>query len=125
MLDLYRRRINHERSNLEKQKQDFASAEDELYRSITQVKDLLPIAAELKENGLDFSLANSWLSCVKQMSVNKSLDIRSAAWKLAEDLKAWQELGGFETAISNAKHQLELLDIVIEDKKPLLLHLLI
>jgi hypothetical protein len=29
----------------------------------------------------------------------------------------WQELGGFETAIQNAKHQLELLGIAIEDKK--------
>lgn len=36
---------------------------------------------------------------------------------MAEDLKAWQEIGGFETAIQKAKHQLELLDIVIEDKK--------
>jgi hypothetical protein len=51
------------------------------------------------------------------MSQRKGLDLRSAAWKLAEDLKVWRGLGGFETAISNAKHQLELLDIVIEDKK--------
>jgi len=34
-----------------------------------------------------------------------------------EDLKSWQELGGCETAISNAKHQLSLLDMAIENKK--------
>jgi hypothetical protein len=51
------------------------------------------------------------------MSQRKGLDIRGAAWKLAEDLKNWQELGGFETAISNAKHQLELLGIAIEERR--------
>ena len=51
------------------------------------------------------------------MSHRKGLDNRSAAWKLAGDLKSWQEHGGFETAIQNAKHQLSLLDMAIEDKK--------
>ena len=81
------------------------------------MRDLLPIALELKQIGLDFSLANSWLSCVKEMSQRKGMDIRSAAWKLAEDLKNWQELGGFETAIQNSKHQLNLLQIASESQK--------
>jgi len=51
------------------------------------------------------------------MSERKGLDIRSAPWRLAKDLKAWQELGWFETAIQNAKHQLSLLDMAIEDKQ--------
>jgi len=117
MLDLYRRRINHERSNLEKEKQDFASAEDDLARRITQVKDLLPIADEMKRLGLDFTIANSWITCVKEMSQRKGMELRSAAWKLAGDLKAWQELGGFKTAISNAKHQLSLLQRASENQK--------
>jgi hypothetical protein len=45
------------------------------------------------------------------------LDVRSAAWKLADNLKNWSELGTFETAIQNPKHQLEFLEIAIEDKK--------
>ena len=32
-------------------------------------------------------------------------------------LESWQELDGFETAIQNSKHQLELLDIAQEEKK--------
>jgi hypothetical protein len=71
----------------------------------------------MKRLGLDFTIANSWTTCVGEMAQRKGLDIRSAAWKLTEDLKAWQELGGFENAIQNAKHQLELLNIAIEDKK--------
>ena len=51
------------------------------------------------------------------MSQRKGLDLRSAAWKLAEDLKSRQGLGGFETAISISKHHLSLLDMAIEDRK--------
>jgi hypothetical protein len=50
------------------------------------------------------------------MSERKGLDLRSAAWKLAEDLKSWQELGSYETAIQNAKRQLSLLNVVLEDQ---------
>jgi hypothetical protein len=52
-----------------------------------------------------------------EMSQRKGLDLRSAAWKLADDLKSWQDLGSFETAIQNAKHQLELLQIASESQK--------
>jgi hypothetical protein len=117
MLVLHWKRLKDERQIFENRRKEFEAAEADLAQRITQVKDLIPIALDLKQMGLDFSIANSWLSCVKEMSERKGLDVRSAAWKLAEDLKSWQELGGFETAIQNAKHQLELLNIAVEDKK--------
>jgi hypothetical protein len=45
------------------------------------------------------------------------VDERTATWRLAEDLKNWQELGGFETAIQNAKNQLDLLNMTMRTKK--------
>src|SRR5215469_13742487 len=45
------------------------------------------------------------------------VDERTATWRLAEDLKNWQELGGLENAIQKAKHQLSLLNVVLEDQK--------
>jgi hypothetical protein len=117
MLSIHWKRLKEERQIFENRRKEFEAAEADLAQRITQVRDLIPIALDLKQMGLDFSIANSWLSCVKEMSERKGLDVRSAAWKLAEDLKSWQELGGFETAIQNAKHQLELLNIAVEDKK--------
>jgi hypothetical protein len=117
MLELHWRSLKLGRSKLEAEKRDFEAAEDELALRIYQVKDLIPIAAELKQIGLDFSLANSWLMSVKEMAIRKGLDLRSASWKLAEDLKAWQELGGFENVIQNAKNQLALLNMTLEDQK--------
>jgi hypothetical protein len=45
------------------------------------------------------------------------VDERTAVWRLAEDLKNWQELGGFENAIQNAKNQLALLNTTLENQK--------
>ena len=45
------------------------------------------------------------------------VDERTAAWRLAEDLKNWQELGGLENAIQNTKNQLALLNITLEQQK--------
>jgi hypothetical protein len=59
----------------------------------------------------------SWLNCVAEMAHRKSLDMRTAAWRLASDLGSWQELGGYENAIQNAKNQLALLNMTLEDQK--------
>jgi hypothetical protein len=110
-LDICWKRLQEERKKFEdvsKMKEKELQVRE---AKLAQIKDLISAAAELKEIGFDFSLANSWLSCVKKMAQRKGLDVRSAAWKLAEDLKNWQELDGFETAIQNSKHQLELLNM--------------
>ncbi|MGC2575260.1 MAG: hypothetical protein WA364_27455 [Candidatus Nitrosopolaris sp.] len=74
-----------------------------LEKHLSEVKDLIPSAKVLKEIGIDFSQANSWLSCVKEMSDKKGLDLRTAAWELAEDLLLWQDLGGLQKAIQQQK----------------------
>jgi hypothetical protein len=81
------------------------------------VQNLLPIADEMKRLGLDFTIANAWLICVKGMAQTKGLTEKQAAWKLVDTLKSFEFLGGFETSIQNAKHQLELLEYAIEEKK--------
>ena len=57
---------------------------------LSEVKDLIPSAKELKETGIDFSLVNSWLCCVKQRD-KKGLDLRTAAWEQAKELENWTE----------------------------------
>jgi hypothetical protein len=116
-LDLYRKRITEDRSRLESEKSNFEAQKRGLEAQIAQVNEVMPLAVQLKAMGFDFTLANSWLNCVAEMAQRKGLDLRSAAWRLADDLKNWQEIGGFETAISNAKHQLSLLNMTLEDQK--------
>src|SRR5215831_6114886 len=102
-----------EKNNLEQQKRDLEVREAKL----SEVKDLIPSAKELKEIGIDFSQANSWLNCVKETSERKCLDLRTAAWELAEDLRFWMDLGGLQKAIQQQKQQLNLLCLATDQKK--------
>jgi hypothetical protein len=116
-LDLYRKGIIEDRSRLESEKSSLKQQRRNLEAQIAQVNEVMPLAVQLKAMGFDFALANSWLICVAEMAQRKGLDLRSAAWRLADDLKNWQELGGFENAIQNAKNQLALLNMTLEQHK--------
>ncbi len=116
-LSLYWKDFKRERKKFDERKKEFEAAEDDLAQKIRSVKDLIPIAAKLKEIGFEFSHANAWIHVIKEYASKKMIDERTAVWRLCDDLKSWQELDGFETAIQNAKHQLELLDIVVAEKK--------
>jgi hypothetical protein len=109
--------LERQKKLLEREKLNFSEAEDDLARRIYQVRDLLPIADEMKRLGLDFTIANAFLICVKGIAERRGLSEKQAVWKLADDLKNFEFLGGFETSIKNAKHQLELLEYAIEEKK--------
>ena len=60
------------------------------------VKDLIPLAAELKSIGIEFTQINAFISVIKEYASKQIIDERSATWRLAEDLKNWQELGGLD-----------------------------
>jgi hypothetical protein len=84
---------------------------------LSEVKDLIPSAAELKSMGVGFSHINSWINVIGKYASQKMIDERTAVWRLAQDLKNWLELGGLENAIQNAKNQLALLNMTLVDKK--------
>jgi hypothetical protein len=109
--------LEREKQKLSVEKQEFYEAENSLSQRIYQVQHLLPIADEMKRLGLDFTIANAFLICVKGIAERRGLSEKQAVWKLADDLKNFEFLGGFETSIQNAKHQLELLEYAIEEKK--------
>ena len=67
--------------------------------------------------GIEFIHAIAWINVIREYASKKMVDERAATWRLAEDLKNWLELSGFETAISNAKNQLALLDMALEGQK--------
>ncbi len=103
----------NERNSLEEQKRNLQAREAKL----SEVKDLIPSAEELKSMGVGFSHINSWINVIREYAFKKMIDERTAVWRLAEGLKNWQELGRLENAIQNAKNQLALLIMTLEDQK--------
>jgi hypothetical protein len=100
-LEEERAMLYQERCSIEDQKRVLEAREAKL----SEVKNLIPSAAELKSMGIEFIHAVAWINVIREYAAKKMVDERTATWRLAEDLKNWQELGGMENAISNAKNQ--------------------
>jgi hypothetical protein len=67
--------------------------------------------------GVEFSQAIAWIKSIKEKAEREGLDLRTAAWILAQELRRWQEFGGLEKAISTATNQLSLLNTTLEQQK--------
>jgi hypothetical protein len=50
------------------------------------VEDLIPSAKQLKDIGIGFDQALVWIDCIKEVSEKERVDLRTAAWKLADIL---------------------------------------
>ena len=69
------------------------------------MEELIPSAKQLKDIG------------IREKTDKERVDLRTAAWKLAQDLRSYQELGALEKAIQQATHQLAILNMVNEQQK--------
>ena len=81
-LDIYWKRLGEERKRFEEQKKEFEAAEADLAQRISEVKDLIPFAAELKKMGFDFNLGNSWLIMIKTYASKKMNVWQRDSWHL-------------------------------------------
>ena len=81
------------------------------------MEELIPSAKQLKDIGIGFDQALVWIDCIREKADKERVDLRTAAWKLAQDLRSYQELGALEKAIQQATQQLAILNMVNEQQK--------
>jgi soluble cytochrome b562 len=112
--------IEQKRYALEQLEQNLAQeryALEEQKRQIMQVEELIPSAKQLKDIGIGFDQAIVWIDCIKEKAEIERIDLRTATWKLAQDLRAYRDLGGLSKAIQDATQQLAMLNMVNEQQK--------
>ena len=118
------RRIQYLRQELEEERQNLAQImynidqqKKALEVKLFEVEDLIPCAKYLKDIGIGFDQAIVWIDCIKQKAEIERIDLRTATWKLAQDLRAYRDLGGLSKAIQDATQQLAMLNMVNERQK--------
>ena len=58
------------------------------------MEELIPSAKQLKETGISFDQAFVWIDCIREKAEIERIDLTTATWKLAQDLRLYRELGG-------------------------------
>jgi hypothetical protein len=112
-LEEYGAYLVQEKNNIEDQKMVLEKRE----KKLAEVADLIPSANALKDIGMGFEQAIVFIDCIKEKAQKEMIDEKTAAWKLAQELRQWQEFGGLEKAISTATNQLLLLNTTLEQQK--------
>jgi hypothetical protein len=118
------RRIQHLRQELEEERQNLAQImynidqqKKALEVKLFEVEDLIPSPKYLKDIGIGFDQAIVWIDCIKEKAEIERIDLRTATWKLAQDLRAYRDLGSLSKAIQDATQQLAMLNMVNEQQK--------
>ncbi len=106
-------RIKHERQLLEKEKRELSEASEDFYQRASPVRDLLPIADELKRLNVSPSVINTLVTMVIEYASHKMVDEQTAV----EDLKNLAIYCDLQKVISEKRHEAELLEMAIEDRK--------
>ncbi|MGA9153558.1 MAG: hypothetical protein WBZ36_23510 [Candidatus Nitrosopolaris sp.] len=60
-------------------------------------------------NGIGFDQALVWIDCIKEKAEIERIDLRTATWKLIQDLRAYRDLGGLSKAIQDATRAIDIL----------------
>jgi hypothetical protein len=85
-LEKYGAYLAQEKNNLEEGKMALETRE----AKISEVRDLIPSAQQLKEMGAQFSQVQAFLNCVREKAAAAMIDERTAAWELVKDLETLQ-----------------------------------
>ena len=112
-LEEQRGHLIQERYNIEEQKKALEAREAKLF----EVEELIPSAKQLKDIGIGFDQALVWIDCIKEVSDKERVDLRTAAWKLADILRSFKELSDLEKTIQQATQQLAMLNMVNDQQK--------
>ena len=71
----------------------------------------------MKDIGIGFDQALVWIDCIKEVAQKERIDERTAAWKLANRLRSFNEFGDLEKAVQQATQQLAMLNMVNDQQK--------
>jgi hypothetical protein len=74
------RLLVNEKNSLEEHRINLEATEAKL----SEVKDLIPSAAELKSMGVEFTQAIAWINVIREYASKKMVDERTPTWRLAE-----------------------------------------
>jgi hypothetical protein len=84
---------------------------------IVEVQDILPSAKKLKDLGMDLHQALVFINIIQQKAEEERIDLKSAAYRLEEQLTNYRLLGGIQKSIERANQQLAIIEAFTAQKQ--------
>jgi hypothetical protein len=82
-----------------------------------EVEPLLPLAKQLQDIGIGFETALPWIETIHECAEAEKLDLRTASYRVAQDLRFYRSIVGIEQEQAKAQQQLGMLNFAILQKQ--------
>jgi hypothetical protein len=91
-------------------KQSIDQQKRDLETKLIELEPLIPSARQLQGYGITLDLMFPYMETIHEKAEAEKIDIRSAAYGLAQDLRDYRQLGSLRKLIEEAKQKLAVLD---------------
>jgi hypothetical protein len=78
------------------------------------VEPFLPVARRLQDLKMGLEEAIPWLETIVEKAESERIDEKTAAYRVAAELRFYRQFAGIQKAIEQAKQQLSVLDMFTE-----------
>ena len=112
---------------IKKQRRELDQKKNELERvqiKLLEAEPFIPIARQLQQMGTDINQFLPWVETVHEKAQTEKMDLRAAAYNVAQDIRSYRQLGSLQEGIEQAQQRLALLNMFTVQKERALMVLM-
>lgn len=91
---------------------------------IIEAEPLIPIARQLQDLGTNINQFLPWIETIHEKAETERMDLRAAAYSVAQDLRSYRQLVGLRKSIDEAQQRLAILNMFAVQKERALMVLM-
>jgi len=112
-LEQKKRELKQQRMRVDRVRYDLEIREIKLL----EAEPLIPIARQLQDLGTDINQFLPWVETIHEKAEAEKMDLRTAGYGLAQELRFYRQFAGIQKAIEKARQQLSVLDMLTAQKQ--------
>ena len=91
---------------------------------LLEAEPLIPIARQLQDLGTDITQFLPWVETIHEKAKTDRIDLRTASYRVAQDLRSYRQLDSLQKSIEQAQQRLALLNMFTAQKERALMVLM-
>ena len=120
LIDRRRRKLEEWKKWIDQEKNELAIRE----ARVLEVEPFLPVARWLQDLSIGLDEAIPWIETIQEVAQNEKIDSRTAAYRIAQELRSYRQFGGLQKSIQQMQERLAMLNMLAMQKERALMVLM-
>jgi hypothetical protein len=120
LIDRRRKKLEQWKKWIDREKYELAIRE----ARVLDVEPFLPVARRLQDLSIGLDEAIPWIETIQEVAQNEKIDSRTAAYRIAQELRSYRQFGGLQKSIQQIQQRLAILTMLAMQKERALMVLM-